>query len=376
VAVTPKLPQLAVRQARRIALRAQQLTAARPAGVVETVQQVGAVQNDPTTAVARNADLVLWSRLGSAYSPEELAAALAGGALFELGMMIRPAEDVALHRAEMHARRDGVDLPDWQRSANGWVTANDACRRDLLRHLERDGPLAAGELPDTCVVPWRSSGWTNDRNVNQMLELLAARGEVATTGRRGSERLWDLAERVYPNDPIPPLAEARRRLAEIRLRSLGIARARSAAVPNEPNHVGPVGVEVTVAGVPGRWRVDEHALERADEPFEGRVALVSPLDRSVFDRKRLDELFGFEYVLEMYKPVAKRRWGYWAVPVLAHDEFVAKLDVISDRKAGALVVNQLHLDTDIDPVTEAAIDGELADLAEWLGLRLGPEREA
>ena len=89
--------------------------------------------------------------------------------------------------------------------------------------LPDEGPLAAGEIPDTCVVPWRSTGWTNDRNVNQMLEAMAARGEVATPVRRGSERLWDLAERVYPDDPVPPLDEAIRTRAELRLRALGVA---------------------------------------------------------------------------------------------------------------------------------------------------------
>ncbi len=190
--------QLTRLQARRIAVRAQLLTADRPRDLIGTVQRLGLLQNDPTTAVARNAELVLWSRLGSGFAPEELAAALSGRALVEISLMIRPAEDVALFRAEMAARRDVDRLVGWQRSVHDWVMANDACRRDILARLDVDGPLVAGELPDTCVVPWRSSGWTNQRNVNQMLEVMAARGEVATSGRQGSERLWDLAERGVP----------------------------------------------------------------------------------------------------------------------------------------------------------------------------------
>ena len=97
--------QLSGRQARRIAVRAQLLDANRPRGLIETVQRLGVLQNDPTNAVARNADLVLWSRLGPGYSHDELQAALDGRALIEINLMIRPAEDVALHRAEMAARR-------------------------------------------------------------------------------------------------------------------------------------------------------------------------------------------------------------------------------------------------------------------------------
>ena len=362
--------ELTREQARRIAVRAQLLDANRPRGLIETVQRLGGLQNDPTNAVARNADLVLWSRLGSGFAPEELLAALAGGALIELSLMIRPAEDLALFRAEMAARRDPAQLTGWQRGVHDWVMANDACRRDILRRLCDDGPLVAGELPDTCVVPWRSTGWTNHRNVNQMLEAMTARGEVATAGRRGNERLWDLAERVYPDEPVPPLQEARRTRNVLRLRALGIAHEKAAKTPGEPSHVGPAGVVVNVAGVRGTWRVDAAQLAAVDEPFAGRAALLSPLDHLVFDRKRLAELFEFEYLLEMYKPAAKRRWGYWAMPILYGDELVGKLDATADRKAGVLRVNAVYPEAELTPPIEAAIDTELTDLACWLDLAL------
>jgi len=348
-------------QARRIAVRAQLLDLPRPAGMIETVQRLGMLQNDPTTAVARNAGLVLWSRLGSAFVLDELQAALDGRALIEIGMVIWPAEDVALLRAEMDARRAGVGIPDWQRHMNAWVDATDACRRDILQRLADQGPLVAGELPDTCVVPWRSTGWTNDRNVNKMLDLLAARGEVATPGRRGNERLWDLAERIYPDEPIPPLAEAQRRRTQLGLRALGIVR-------NKPSEYGDLGTVVTVDGVPGRWRVDDGLLATVDTPFEGRTVLLSPLDQLVFDRKRIADLFDYEYLLEMYKPKAKRRWGYWAMPILCGDELVGKLDATADRSAGTLRVDAIHPDTELTPAMEAAIDAEIADLACWLEL--------
>lgn len=351
-------------------MRAQLLHADRPPGLIEVVQQLGVLQNDPTNAVARNAHLVLWSRLGAGYAPEELQAALDGRALIEVGLMIRPAEDIAVLRAEMAARREGVDVPDWQRRANAWVEANDACRRDILRRIAAEGPLVAGELPDTCVVPWRSTGWTNDRNVNQMLDLLAARGEVATPGRRGNERLWDLAERVYPDDPVPSREDATRLRNELRLRALGIAREKAPATPVVANHVGPVGTQVTVDGVRGTWRVDAEQLGAIDAPFAGRTVLLSPLDHLVFDRKRVAELFDYEYVLEMYKPAAKRRWGYWALPILHGDELVGKLDATADRKRGVLRVDAVHPDAELTPAMEAAIDAEIGALAEWLDLAL------
>ena len=124
--------------------------------------------------------------------------------------MIRPAEDLALYRAEMADWAGRAELRDWQESTATGSEANDACRRDILDRLDADGPLPSRELPDTCEVPWRSSGWNNNRNVAQLLEFMVQRGEVAVAGRQGRERLWDLAARVYPDDPVVPADEALR----------------------------------------------------------------------------------------------------------------------------------------------------------------------
>jgi uncharacterized protein len=216
-------------------------------------------------------------------------------------------------------------------------------------------------------VPWSSTGWTNSRNVTQMLELLSARGEVAIAGRIGRQRLWDVADRVYPPFEPLPADEARRRREERRLRSLGIARGKTAVLPGEPTWVGDAGVPVTVEGVDGEWRADPDAL---DQPFTGRTALLSPFDRLVHDRDRTRVLFDFEYVLEMYKPAADRRWGYFALPVLHHDRLVGKLDAKADRRAGILVVSALHEDVRLSTAARADVHAEIEALAAWLGLKI------
>lgn len=95
-------------------------------------------------------------------------------------------------------------------------------------------------------------------------------------------------------------------------------------------------IPVTVEGLDGEWRVDPDAL---DQPFTGRTALLSPFDRLVHDRQRTIELFDFDYILEMFKAAAKRRWGYFALPVLHGDRLIGKLDAKADRKAGTFTVN-------------------------------------
>ncbi len=361
--------QLSRVDARRIAVRAQLLDRARPAELRDVLRQLTLLQIDPIAAVAPNADLVAWSRLGSAYSPAELTGALDKRSLIELRAMIRPAEDLALYRADMAGWDTAKlgDQPGWRASTRDWVRDNDACRRDILDRLTASGPLPSRDLPDTCARPWKSSGWTNDRNVSQLLEMMVLRGEVAVAGRIGGDRLWDLATRIYPDDPIVPAVEARRTRNERRLGALGIARARGPECPVEPLDVGEVGEPATVEGVRGTWRVDPAQI---GQPFEGRTALLSPFDRLVHDRKRMVELFEFDYALEMYKPAAKRRWGYFALPILHGDQLVGKVDATADRKAGALRVDAIHQDVPFTRRMTTEVRREIDDLARWLDLDL------
>ncbi|MDQ3876481.1 MAG: winged helix DNA-binding domain-containing protein, partial [Actinomycetota bacterium] len=270
--------RLSREEARRIAVGAQLLDAHRPTDLLGVVTHLTFLQVDPTAAIAPAADLVAWSRLGSAYRPADLKQALEqDGTLFEHNALVRPMSDVGLYLA------GAADWPSWERT-RVWLRDNDSFRRDILDRLAGSGPLTSRDIPDTAVVPWASTGWTNNRNVTQMLESLMMRGEIAIAGRVGRERLWDLAERVYPRDVhVPSVEEAERIKNERRLRSLGIARVKSTPMPIEPVDVGEVGQLATVEGVAGEWRVDPEAL---DGNFEGRTALLSPFDRLVYDRVR------------------------------------------------------------------------------------------
>ena len=226
--------------------------------------------------------------------------------------------------------------------------------------------MLSREIPDTSEVPWPSSGWTNDRNVTQMLEFLMMRGEVAISGRVGRQRTWDLAENVYPRDtPVIPSDEAARIKAERRIRALGIARGKGTAVPVDSNIVGEAGEPATIEGIRGSWRVDP---EQLNQPFEGRTALLSPFDRLTYDRNRALALFGFEYILEMFKPVAKRRWGYYALPILHGDRLVGKLDATGDRESSTLRVRAIHQDVPFTREITAGVDAEIESLATWLDL--------
>jgi uncharacterized protein YcaQ len=138
-------------------------------------------------------------------------------------------------------------------------------------------------------------------------------------------------------------------------------------MPMEPIHVGEAGEPAVVEGVKGEWRVDPRYLAGA---FKGRTALLSPFDRLVHDRVRAEEMFDFEYTLEMYKPAAKRRWGYFALPILHGDRLVGKLDAVADRKATVLRVHAIHEDVRFSRALSAAVGKQIDDLAAWLGLEV------
>jgi uncharacterized protein len=352
-------------EARRIAVRAQLLDAYPPQSLLEVVDHLTLLQIDPTAAIAPNADLVAWSRLGAAYAPSDLTFALEHDrTLVEYASFVRPMADMGVFLAL---------AGEWPRipKAQQWIEANRRFHDDLLARLAADGPVVATAIDDTSEVPWESTGWTHDRNVTMMLEILMTIGEVAIAGRDGRQRLWDLAERVYPDDlVIPPVAEATVIRDRRRLTSLGITRRRTAPTPAEPSDLGDVGEVCEVEGVRGTWLVDPDAL--GGDEFHGRTALLSPYDRLVYDRERAQDLFDFEYALEMYKPAAKRRWGYFALPILHGDRLVGKLDAKADRKKGLLHVYAVHEDVPFTPEVSEAVEAEIDALADWLGVEVTP----
>jgi uncharacterized protein YcaQ len=339
--------QLTLDEARRIAVRAQVLDGS-ARGVLDTVRRLGFLQMDPTSAVAPTQLLVLWSRLG-VYDVGELDRLLwEERSLFEWDAFIYPIEDLPLYRARMKRFPPGTSA--WPKRVRRWLEVNASFRRYVLRELRRRGPLLSRDLEDRSVEPWPSSGWTGNRNVSEMLSFLMARGQITVVGRRGGQRLYDLASRWYPRSGTVPEKRANSILAERRLASLGIARK------------GP-GIDAVVEGTSGQWVVHEDFVEKTS-PLPARTTLLSPFDRLIHDRERTEELFGMRYRIEIYVPKAKREYGYFVMPVLAGDRLVARVDPQFDREARVLRINALHEEPGADL---SGLPGALESLAAFLG---------
>jgi hypothetical protein len=313
-------------EARRIAVRAQLLDGSAK-GVLDTVRRLRYLQLDPISTVAPPQHLVLFSRLGSAYDRAELDRLLwEERQLIEWRAFLYPSEDLPYLRARMRRRTPrGLE----------YIKENAAFRRYVLRELDRRGPLLSREIETHSSMNLDRHDWWGTRKVGLMLEVLAARGEVAVVGRRGKQRVWDLAKRWYPESETVTWAQAEQHAEDRRWRALGVVRDKRM----------------------DSWLAHPDAT---DGPVPDRATLLSPFDRLIHDRDRTEALWDFFYRLEMYVPKAKREHGYYVLPLLVGDRLVGRAEPVFDAKSRTLRVLGAWGETDRLP---EALD----DLAAWLG---------
>jgi uncharacterized protein YcaQ len=299
--------EVGVDEARRIAIRAQALDGS-ARDVLTTVQRLGYLQLDPIATVATPQELVLWSRLG-AFDRTELDRLLwEERALFEWNAFIWPIESLPMVRGLMRRRRTSTQYAG-ERWMHGFMAENRSFRRYVMRELEQRGPLLSRELDDRAAGESRNHRWYGTRRVGHMLTILHLWGEIAVAGRRGRQRLWDLAGRVYPTGDALTQAQARRALEEQRFRTLGVRLEK------------------------GRLLAHPDAT---DGPIPDQATLLSPFDRLIHDRDRTEALWDFFYRLEMYVTPAKREYGYYVLPLLVGDRLVGRAEPVVDRKSGTM----------------------------------------
>lgn len=287
-------------------------------------------------------------------------------------------EDFPIHRGRMRPYLSRTD--PWGVRIGGWMKDNRLLRRQVLDEIAARGPLRSRDFPNTARTDWRSSGWTEGRSVNRMLEFLWVEGVLTVAGRAGAERLWDLAERWFPEwTPRVELSPAERsdRAVEHALRALGVATAgqvsRHFLRGGYPDLRGSFArltasgavLPVTVRGWKGDWHLHRDSIPLLDAAWQPRTVLLSPFDNVVADRQRTREVFGFDYTIEIYVPAAKRKRGYYAMPILAGDRITGTVDPRFDRGSRALVVNGVVLEPG-ERFTEGARKA-VAELARFVG---------
>ncbi len=384
--------------ARRLAIARQHLGGPTPNGaaqMLDVVRDLGSLQLDPISAVARSHQLVLWSRLGH-YDLAHLDKLLwQDRHLFEYwahAASIVLTEDYPIHRAMM--RRHATGNSPWEQRVRGWMDENDALRSHILDEIRARGPLPSKHFADKAVEGWYSTGWTSERNVSRMLDFLWIKGVLMVAGRKGGQKQWDLAERCLPDwtprDELPE-REIVCRAAQKSLRALGVARPKHiqnhyirdrypglAEVLRDLEAEGRIEeVQIKDDGHvwPGPWYIhaeDLPLLEQleADE-WKPRTTLLSPFDNLICDRDRTQKLFNFKYSIEIYTPKAKRQYGYYVLPILHGDRLIGRIDPLMDRKQRRLMVNAVYAepDTPTSSDTVHAVSGAIQELAGFLGAK-------
>ncbi|MGK2929142.1 MAG: winged helix-turn-helix domain-containing protein [Acidimicrobiales bacterium] len=381
----PRPQSLSAAQARRIALHAGGFDRPRPDGRIDrrhlrrVVARLGLVQLDSVNVCVRTQYLPFFSRLGP-YDRDLLdRLAYRDHELFEYWGHVASLVDVAHHR-----------LLRWRMAADhDWGSLSRMAHEhpDLVAALEaeilRNGPMSAGELDDS---ERRKGPWWGWGDTKRALEYLFWSGRVGAM-RRGN------FERVYcdPADSIPPAVldattpnedEAKRALLLLAARAHGVGTARDLAdywrqpvleVRRQLRELTSEGLldEVTVAG----WGEPAYLHPQATLPRRVEVcAVVSPFDQVMWERDRVERLHRFRYRIEIYVPAAERVHGYYVLPFLFGDTYVARVDLKADRAGRRLLVQSAHAEPDLQErgtdVNEVAprLAGELQTMAGWLGL--------
>jgi uncharacterized protein YcaQ len=378
--------EFSIETARAMLLGAQGLHAvperATKDDVRETIRRMGVLQIDSISVVARSPYLVIWSRLGS-YEPRWLDELLAEGALFEYwshAASFIPIEDYGLYRRLM--LEGGEKTRSWMRAHHEEI-------QHVMEHISQNGPVRSAEFART---DGRAGGWWEWKPEKRALEHLFAAGELMISRRENFHRVYDLRERVLANalpdweDALAPNEqEVRRTLALKAVRALGVAVARW--VPDyfrTPKK----GAAVFLEALADEGSLVRATIEEFDEPAyvhpdnaelaeeilssgspSSVTTLLSPFDPVVWDRVRTLELFGFDYKIEVYTPAARRRYGYYSLPILHDGALVGRLDAKAHRKQDIFEIKAIHLEPGILPSggLVASIAGALRGCAEWHG---------
>jgi uncharacterized protein YcaQ len=355
------------------------------ADVLETIRSMGLLQIDTIHVVARSPYLVLWSRLGD-YRPKWLDELLAERELFEYwahAMCFLPIEDYPLYRRRMLDGRASETSP--QAGALRWAREHPEVMERVRAHLRENGAARSIDFENTSRPP---GGWWNWKDEKNALETMLLTGEAMVTSRRNFQRIYALAERVLPgwDDAAVPSGEEVHRMLTLRtVRALGLAagawvpdyyRQPKTGMARRLESLAAEGqlVRVKVDGLEGPAYVHSDRMSLLEEVASGNrpptlTTLLSPFDPLVWDRQRARDLFDFDYTIECYTPSAKRRYGYFTLPILHRGRLVGRLDPKAHRSQGIFEVKALHLEEGIavDELLVADLAAALLRAAAWHG---------
>jgi len=321
------------------------------------IERIGYVQIDTISVIERAHHHVLWTRCPE-YHPPVLDDLLARRMVFE--WWTHAASYIPLTDFRFYAPRMGVRaLSDSQKA---WAAENQEVVDYVLARIREEGPLGSGDFD--APEGWAGgSWWSGWKPAKRALEVLFNMGVVMVSERRNFQRLYDLSERVVPEEargPQPDQAELHDFVIRRTVGALGVLPVSEIrwwwrTTPSEASlrRAEDAGLitSVMVAGNDGEpwvaWTVALDAVNALPET-EPHLYVLSPFDNLIIRRRWMERVFGFRYSLEAYLPKEKRTYGYFVLPILWGDRFIGRMDAKADRRSGTLLVHRLTFEPDFD----------------------------
>lgn len=395
------MQDLTLKEARALAVIAQRLDRApRPTRdrvrtktrLLETIRALGCVQLDTISVISRSHETVLWSRIGD-YDPtllEELY--YPDSALFEYwahAAALVPIEAFSYFERAMAVYRARSETD------GSWANQNAETLERVLGAIEARGPLGSRHFPRPDGPRPEAWEWWGGNPDRQALDHLWSRGDLAVQRRIGFQRIYDLTERVVPEQyqsGPPPWPEQRRHFIGGALRALGVGSVAATAdyfrtggrlhAPTKEVAAELLALTndgyaepVRVAGIETPYWLDVALLPRLDELRAGRswprrTTLLSPFDNLIWHRGRTEELFNFFYRIECYTSEPRRQYGYYTLPILHRETLVGRLDPLYSRRQRQLTIKSIHLEPWLRRPSASLLSGLAAainDLNRFLG---------
>lgn len=360
-------------QARAIWMAAQRLDASAPFGAGPeaaraAIAQLGYVQIDTINVIERCHHHILYSRIPD-YRRSDLA---------HLQSVEKSVIEYWTHALSYVPTADlGFFVPamkGWRDNPSAWFgSVTRAEVNAMTRRLKTEGPLSIRDIDDDELVD-KTHPWASRKPSKRVLQLMFYQGLVAISARQGMVKTYDLTHRHFGWEKAPRPATERQVTAYLldrALRSQGIVSLDSICHLNAPAKKAVralietrvkarklVPVQIEGADKADHWATRE-ALEQQKVTPAARVHILSPFDPLIIQRKRLKLFFGYDHIFEAYVPAARRRYGYFALPVLLDDRVVAVIDLKTDRQAGKLLVQKWTWLEEAGTEARAAVDVEL-----------------
>jgi len=344
---------LSISQARKLVLLSQRVPPKKQAGnsldaTLSAIEHLGYIQIDTISAIQRAHHHTLWNRSPS-YHTSHLEELMAKKQIFEYwshAAAYLPMRDYRFSLARKHAIKSGTE--------NHWYHRNEKLMKSVLKRITTEGPLMAKDFDHK----GKKIGEWQTKPVKQALENLFMQGELMISSRVNFHKVYDLTERVLPDhidSSVPGIDEYARFLVTRYLQANGLGKASEMTylLKNSKAMVSYI-LEALVSNrellhthVSGNnYYVLPASLDLLNKPLsKSKLKILSPFDNLLIQRKRTLELFGFDYFLECYVPASKRKFGYFALPVLWDGKLVARMDCKADRKNSHMHIHHIALET-------------------------------